>query len=222
MEAKKINYDTIFTEFLKTIDLDNKPTLFLHACCAPCLTYPLSILSRYFKVTVGYINHNIYPLSEFDKRQNEVIRFIKEYSRDNDLHIDFVSVPNDYKIFLEEVKGHELDKEGGDRCEICHRLRMRLAYEYASKNNFDYFTTVMTVSSKKPSRMLNEIGLELQKTYTNTKFIVADFKKRDGQLKGINIGKQYNLYRQDYCGCSFSLLARQEYLKRKAEEQENN
>ena len=87
---------------------------------------------------------------------------------------------------------------------LCHRYRMDLAYSYASKNNFDYFTTVMTVSSKKPSQILNEIGIELSKKYVNTKFLEADFKKENGQLIGINIAKKYNLYRQCYCGCEFS------------------
>lgn len=200
---EKINYNERFKEFIKTLG-DKKPSLLLHACCGPCLTYPLSVLVKYFNVTVLYVNPNIYPKEEYELRYKEVKRFVEEYSKDEGIKIDLVKEDVPYEEYLDVVKGHEGDLEGGYRCLLCHRYRMDLAYSYASKNNFEYFTTVMTVSSKKPSQILNEIGIELSKKYVNTKFLESDFKKENGQLIGIKIAKKYNLYRQCYCGCEFS------------------
>lgn len=200
---EKINYNERFKDTIKKLG-ENKPSLLLHACCGPCLTYPLSILVKHFKVTVLYVNPNIYPKEEYELRYREVKRFVEEYQKDENVSIELVKEDVPYEDYLNIVKGHEKDLEGGQRCLLCHEYRMDLAYSYASKNNFDYFTTVMTVSSKKPSQILNEIGLELSKKYVNTKFLEADFKKENGQLIGINIAKKYNLYRQCYCGCEFS------------------
>ncbi len=200
---EKINYNERFKDTIKKLG-ENKPSLLLHACCGPCLTYPLSILVKHFKVTVLYVNPNIYPKEEYELRYREVKRFVEEYQKDENVSIELVKEDVPYEDYFNIVKGHEKDLEGGQRCLLCHEYRMDLAYSYASKNNFDYFTTVMTVSSKKPSQILNEIGLELSKKYVNTKFLEADFKKENGQLIGINIAKKYNLYRQCYCGCEFS------------------
>ena len=200
---EKINYNERFKDTIKKLG-ENKPSLLLHACCGPCLTYPLSILVKHFKVTVLYVNPNIYPKEEYELRYREVKRFVEEYQKDENVSIELVKEDVPYEDYLNIVKGHEKDLEGGQRCLLCHEYRMDLAYSYASKNNFDYFTTVMTVSSKKPSQTLNEIGNELSKKYLNTKFLEADFKKENGQLIGINIAKKYNLYRQCYCGCEFS------------------
>ena len=200
---EKINYNERFKDTIKKLG-ENKPSLLLHACCGPCLTYPLSILVKHFKVTVLYVNPNIYTKEEYELRYREVKRFVEEYQKDENVSIELVKEDVPYEDYLNIVKGHEKDLEGGQRCLLCHEYRMDLAYSYASKNNFDYFTTVMTVSSKKPSQTLNEIGNELSKKYLNTKFLEADFKKENGQLIGINIAKKYNLYRQCYCGCEFS------------------
>lgn len=212
---QKINYNTIYKEFVNKLDANKKPTLFLHACCGPCSTYPLVELLKHFKVTVGFINPNIYPESEHELRFKELKRFVEEVNKESEETVELVKYDYDYKTFLRAVKGHELDKEGGDRCTICHRLRLSQSYEYASNNNFDYFATVMTVSSKKPSILINQIGYDLQKKYTNTIYVPSDFKKEDGTLKGIKICKRYNLYRQNYCGCSFSKKEREKILNSK-------
>jgi predicted adenine nucleotide alpha hydrolase (AANH) superfamily ATPase len=211
MTEKKIDYNLEFKNFLKGLDLSKgKSKLFLHACCGPCLTYPLSVLSEYFEVTVGYINPNIYPEAEHQKRLDELKRFVSAFNKDKGTDVQVISFPYDYQDYLKAVKGHESDKEGGERCTLCHSLRLSESFEYAAQHGFPYFTTVMTVSSHKPSALLNEIGEDLQKKYPETKFICADFKKEDGQLKGIKIAKAYSLYRQNYCGCSFSLKEREE------------
>lgn len=216
METKNNNYNQEFKDFVNQLDLSaGKPTLFLHACCGPCLTYPLTILVKYFKVTVGYINPNIYPKEEYYHRLSELKRFAKTISKQIGEKISIVSLPYDYEIYLNAIKGHEKDLEGGERCTICHSLRLDLSFKYAYEHHFDYFTTVMSVSSRKPSVLLNQICLDLQEKYPLTKYIPADFKKEDGQLKGIKLAKTINLYRQNYCGCSFSRDAREEFDKSK-------
>lgn len=216
MNNQKENYNEDFKKALLSLPKSQKkPSLFLHACCGPCLAYPLSILIKYFNVTVGYLNPNIYPETEYLKRLEELKKLVKAFSEDSGEEIAVVSFPYDYQVYLQAVKGHEQDKEGGQRCTICHTLRLEESFKYAAENHFDYFTTVMTVSSKKPSALLNEICLALQTKYPETKYLPSDFKKEDGTLKGINISKKYHLYRQNYCGCSFSLKAREEYEKSK-------
>jgi len=212
----KEDFNLDFKEEIEKIKKSGeKHTLFLHACCGPCLTYPLSVLVKYFKVTVGYINPNIYPEEEHQKRLDNLIRFVDGLNQENGTDVKVISFPYDYEDYLKAVKGHEEDKEGGERCTICQTLRLEESFKYADDNHFDYFTTVMTVSSKKPSALLNEICLGLQKKYPSTKFLKSDFKKEDGQLKGIKLAKEFYLYRQNYCGCSFSLKARREYEEEK-------
>jgi predicted adenine nucleotide alpha hydrolase (AANH) superfamily ATPase len=206
---EKKNFNNIYKEFVNTLDNKEKPTLFLHACCGPCLTYPLTELIKHFKVTVGYINPNIFPKSEHELRYQELKRFVEELNKNNGAQVELIKYDYDYNCFLSAVAGHELDKEGGERCTICHELRLSQSYEYASNHHFDYFTSVMTVSSKKPSALLNQIGFELEKKYPQTHYIPTDFKKENGTLKGIIICKDYNLYRQNYCGCSFSKRERE-------------
>lgn len=190
-----------------------KPSLFLHACCGPCLTYPLSVLVKHFKVTVGFFNPNIQPIEEYEKRLDTLKIFLKEYSKDINIEIPLVVNEEDFVKYKKEFKDRINDKEGGQTCLRCHAYRMREAYEYASKHNFDYFTTVMTVSCKKPSKELNEIALKLEEEFLPTKYLYSDFKKENGQKIGIDIAKKYSLYRQDYCGCIPSLLERIEYKK---------
>lgn len=210
-------YNQEFKELIKEVDaLKEKPTLFLHACCGPCLTYPLSILLDHFKVTVGFFNPNIQPLEEYQKRLKTLQDFIKAYSQFRKKDIPLIINEDDFekynRLFAERIN----DQEGGKTCLRCHAYRMGLAYEYANDHHFDYFTTVMTVSCKKPSKELNEIAEKLALKYPNTKYLYSDFKKENGQYKGILIAKEYQLYRQDYCGCLVSLKEREEYKKKKA------
>ena len=219
-KESKDYYNQKFKELLREVDsLEKKPTLFLHACCGPCLTYPLSILSEHFDVTVGFFNPNIQPYEEYLKRLNTLKDFISRYGKDHNYNIPLVVNEEDFakydRIFFDRVK----DKEGGMVCLRCHAYRMGLAYEYAYQHHFDYFTTVMTVSCKKPSRELNEIAFRLSEKYPTTKYLYSDFKKENGQLKGILIAREYHLYRQDYCGCLPSLHEREEYKRKKEEEE---
>lgn len=206
---RKDYYQRKYLSLIDEIDKSGKrPTLFLHACCGPCLTYPLSILIDHFDVTVGFFNPNIYPLEEYQKRLDTLTRFIEEYSKARGVRIPLVVNEEDFLKYQKAFEKRKDDYEGGKTCLACHAYRMGLAYQYAFEHHFDYFATVMTVSCKKPSRELNEIAEKLSLQYPTTKYLYSDFKKDNGQLKGILISKEYDLYRQDYCGCLPSLEER--------------
>ncbi len=210
------NYNQEFKETIKEIENSGvKPTLFLHACCGPCLAYPLSILLPHFNLTIGFINPNIQPLSEYQKRLFNLEKLIQGYVRDHKEQVRVVLMNEDFDKYNELFKDRESDFEGGQVCLRCHAYRMNLSYKYACLHHYDYFTTVMTVSCKKPSRELNEIGIRLSEVYKNTKYLYSDFKKEDGQLKGIRISNSYDIYRQNYCGCLVSLKEREKQTKEK-------
>ena len=208
--------DFLFWETLKRDEKEKrKKKLFLHACCGPCLTYPFSLLCRVYDVTVGYINPNIQPLSEYDRREETLQSFLFRYSRDENVSYSLVTIKEDFETYRERFQCRYKDRENGMTCLLCHEYRMDLSYRYAHEHGFDLFTTVMTVSSKKPSRNLNDIGERLSHKYPGTSYLFSDFKKHDGQLKGIQIARKYGLYRQNYCGCFASLLEREEILSKK-------
>lgn len=215
MEQNK-NYNLVYKETVNKLVLSKKrPTLFLHACCGPCLTYPLTELVNYFAVTVGYINQNIYPEEEYKLREKELLRFVEEFNREKNLDIKVIRTPYEYEKLAPEFRKYGAEPEGGNRCTFCHYIRMSLAYRYAYEHSFNYFATVMTVSSKKPSQTINEIGIKLEQVYgEKTNFLQSDFKKENGQLRGIMIAKEHHLYRQCYCGCEFSLQARQRQIEK--------
>ncbi len=194
----KVNYDKLLEELISKLDC--KPKLLLHSCCGPCSSYVITYLKDYFDITILYYNPNIEPKEEYIKRKNEQIKLIDELKYDN-LHI--MDIDYDNNSFKDVVVGHENDKEGGERCHICYRLRLDKVAKIAKENIFDYFCTTLTVSPYKNSYIINEIGYDLEKKY-NIKWLVSDFKKKDGYKKSIMLSKEYNLYRQNYCGCLFS------------------
>lgn len=197
-------------ELEKTINnhvkIGETPTLFLHSCCAPCSSYVLEYLSQYFKITVFYYNPNIYPDDEYYKRVEEQKQFIKLFPAKN--KIDFVEGNFDKDRFYAMAKGLENVREGGERCFGCYELRLREAAQKAKDLGFDYFTTTLSISPLKNAAKLNEIGLKLEKEY-GIKYLVSDFKKKNGYKRSVEISNQYNMYRQDYCGCIFSKQERQ-------------
>lgn len=177
------------------------PTLFLHSCCAPCSSYVLEYLSRYFSITVFYYNPNISPASEYEERAREVERLIRELPAENPIRLEVGTY--EPERFYEAVKGHETDPEGGDRCGLCFALRLEEAARLAARGGFDWFTTTLTISPLKNAPLLNAIGEEMGEKY-GVKFLNSDFKKRDGYKRSIELSAQYHLYRQNYCGCVFS------------------
>lgn len=188
------------------------PTLFLHSCCAPCSSYVLEYLSQYFKITVFYYNPNIYPDDEYYKRVEEQKKFIERFTAKN--KIDFVEGIFDKDRFYAMAKGLENVPEGGERCFLCYELRLREAAEYAKARNMDYFTTTLSISPLKNAEKLNEIGLNLANEY-GIKYLVSDFKKKNGYKRSTELSKQYGIYRQDYCGCIFSKQERELQIKNK-------
>ena len=196
-----MNYQIVLTETLK--NLDGKKRLLLHACCAPCSSYVIEYLSKYFDITILYYNPNIDTEEEFNKRLNELKRFVSEFKTENEVKV--VSLGYDNQEYLDEIKGLENEKEGGSRCYKCFKMRLTKACLYAKENKFDYFTTTLTISPLKNSKVLNEIGSELEQEY-NMPYLYSDFKKKEGYKRSIVLSRIYNLYRQDYCGCKFSKL----------------
>ena len=205
-----INSYNEFINFIK--NLDNKPRLLVHACCAPCSSHTLLLLKNYFDIDVFYSNDNIYPYSEYEHRLNEIIDFTKKIdSSINVLYEDYNE--DDYN---NAVKGLEHLGEKTKRCYECYKLRMEKTAKYAKDNNYDYFTTTLSISPHKIERWINEIGYDLENKY-NVKYLYSNFKKEDGYKHSIELSKEYNLYRQDYCGCKYSLEERNIYDRAKEE-----
>lgn len=206
----KINYQNELDRTLCDIErAGTTPTLLLHSCCAPCSSYVLEYLSRYFKITVFYYNPNIYPEEEFYKRRSEQERFISELPAKNP--ISFMGTEHMSEDFYRAVKGLEHIREGGERCFACYRLRLEESAAAARDMGADYFTTTLSISPMKNARKLNEIGGELGEKY-GVKYLFSDFKKRNGYKRSTELSKEYGIYRQNYCGCVFSLRERTERL----------
>ena len=194
----KENYNNLFKN--EVANFDKKHSILLHSCCAPCSSHVISVLKDYFDITILYYNPNISPIQEYEKRKQEQINFIKQL----DCGIKIMDCDYDNDVYEECIKGLENEKEGGARCLKCFRLRLEKTAKLASINNFDYFCTTLTVSSYKNSQVINNIGKELMNIY-NVKWLYSDFKKEEGYKHSIVLSKQYNLYRQDYCGCIYSI-----------------
>ena len=197
-----MNYHKVLEAKLIEIKNSNSvPTLLLHACCAPCSSYTLEYLSKYFKITIYYYNPNIHPKEEYERRINELKKFIKEFKTENSLNlIEEYYQPDEY---FNTVKGLENLGEKSSRCYECYKLRMEKSAIYAKQNNFDYFTTTLSISPYKVSSWINEIGEDLQ-TKHSINYLYADFKKNNGYKRSLELSEKYNLYRQDYCGCIYS------------------
>ena len=209
MAFDNFTYYRMMEESLKEIKkLDKKPSLLLHSCCAPCNAYPLELLVEYFDLTLMYNNSNIYPFEEYSRRLDELKKYVDFINNKYNVNIKMIETPYINEDFTKLLEPYKEQKEGQDRCKLCYKVRMNEAYKYASENNFDYFTTVMTISRQKNSIVLNNIGIELSKLYPNTKYFISDFKKNKGIDKGLEIAKEHNMYRQDYCGCIYSYNSR--------------
>ena len=197
----KINYQAELDKLIAQLDKNAPPSLLLHSCCAPCSSYVLEYLSRFFRITVFYYNPNIYPEEEFYKRCKEQERFIDLLPSSNP--IDFIGSEHMSERFYSAVKGLEHIREGGERCFLCYELRLREAAQLAKEGGFDFFTTTLTISPLKNAQKLNEIGQQLAEEY-GVAYLLSDFKKKGGYQRSIELSKEHGLYRQDYCGCAFS------------------
>ena len=197
------NYQKVMESILAWLPQEgDKPRLLLHSCCGPCSSYVLECLAAHFRVTVDYYNPNIFPAEEFEKRLSEQRRLLAEMPLPT--KAELIADPYDEAEFLDAVKGLEAEPEGGKRCAVCYRLRLEHTAKRAAAEGFDFFTTTLTVSPYKHADVLNEIGKELAKT-VGVPYLFSDFKKKDGYKRSCTLAAEYGLYRQDYCGCRFSL-----------------
>lgn len=198
----KVNYQKELDKVIEKIQREGiTPTLLLHVCCAPCSSYCLEYLSQYFKITVFFYNPNISFKEEYEYRLSEEKRLIGEMKFKNPVEIiDSRYEPNE---FFSAVKGLENEPEGGRRCLECFRLRLRESCKKAKEIGADYITTTLTISPLKNAQALNEIGSECAKEY-GVSWLFSDFKKREGYKRSIVLSQEYDLYRQNYCGCVFS------------------
>lgn len=202
----KKNYRREQEKILAGFDGARPPRLLLHSCCAPCSSAVLEFLSQYMEITVFYFNPNIYPEEEFLHRINEQKRLIAELPCKNPVKFTERGWQSDR--FYEAVRGLEDVPEGGERCFACYRLRLEETAKLAAAEGYDWFTTTLSVSPYKNAEKLNEIGAELAERY-GVRHLPADFKKKDGYRRSIELSAQYGLYRQNYCGCIFSQRERQ-------------
>ena len=198
----KINY-SLETE--KIIQYNKRehilPSLLLHACCAPCSSACLEYLFENFDITVFYYNPNISPKTEFDKRLEEEKRLVAEMLPASEIKV--IEGSYNYNDFLQIAAGLEDVPEGGERCFKCYQLRLEETARLAKEKGFDYFCTTLSISPLKNSQKINEIGYETSEKY-GVKWLPSDFKKKEGYKRSIELSRQYNLYRQNFCGCVFS------------------
>ena len=181
-----------------------KKKILLQSCCAPCSTAVIERLIDDYDITILYYNPNIYPEEEYLKRKNEELKYIEIFNKKNTDKIKFFDCDYESEKFYQKTKGFEKEREGGARCAICFRLRLEKTAELAKQNNFDIFGTTLTVSPHKNAELINAIGTELQKEY-DIEFLVSNFKKQNGYKRSVELAKENDLYRQNYCGCEYAL-----------------
>lgn len=199
----KTNFQLVMEEEFKKIEsTGEKPVLLLQCCCAPCSSYVLEALKEHFNLKLYFYNPNIYPREEYEKRLSQMPKLI--FNTDCPNGVEIIDAQYNQQDFLDAVKGLENEPEGGARCEKCFELRLGEAAKKAAEINADYFCTTLTVSPHKNSPLLNKIGLEAEKKY-GVRFLCSDFKKKEGYKRSTILSQEYGLYRQNYCGCQFSM-----------------
>lgn len=182
-----------------------KKSLLLHSCCAPCSSYVLEYLTEFFNITVLFYNPNMIDEDEFEKRYKEQVKINEAIEAD----INLVKIPYESNVFYETIKGYETVKEGGERCTKCFELRLTEAARYAKSHKFDYFTTSLSISPMKNAELLNTLGQSIAKKF-DVRYLVSDFKKKNGYKRSVELSRTHDLYRQDYCGCIYSKIEREQ------------
>lgn len=194
-----MNYDRQLDNIICELN-GKKPSLLLHACCAPCSSYVLEYLNPHFDITLFFSNPNISPEEEYQKRLCELKRLVLE------MGLSVKIIEDDYspKDFFDMAKGLETLPEGGERCRKCYQLRLHKTAALAKQGGFDCFCTTLSISPYKNAQWINEIGEELSKEF-GVPFLPSDFKKKNGYKRSIELSRKYDLYRQNFCGCVFSM-----------------
>lgn len=207
MPGPSRNYAKELERLIQKLQQEGKvPRLLLHACCAPCSSAVLEYLSQYFAITLLYYNPNIAPLEEYQKREAELRRLVSQMKFTHP--VELLPCQYDGQAFVQAARGLEGEPEGGKRCEACFRLRLRYAAQEAARMRFDYYTTTLSISPMKNAPLLNQLGEEIGREF-GVAHLPSDFKKKDGYKRSVQLSKEYDLYRQDYCGCAFSKAQRQ-------------
>ncbi|NYV27962.1 epoxyqueuosine reductase QueH [Streptobacillus felis] len=213
-----INYHTVLEKMIKNWkNSEKKPRILLHSCCAPCSTYTLEFLCQYADVTILFANSNIHPKQEYIKRSEVQQKFIEDFNNKTGNKVGYIEDEYNPKHFLELTKGQEKEPEGGNRCVTCFQMRLDIVAKYAKELNYDYFGSAITLSPKKNSKLINELGFEVQEIY-NVKYLPSDFKKNNGYKRSIEMCNEYDVYRQCYCGCIFAL---NDQIKQQKEREKN-
>ncbi len=222
--SQKHNYQKFLDETIEKIKVlkeEKKQTLLLHACCGPCSSYVIETLAKYFDITIYYYNPNIHPQKEYYRRLNELRKFLKDFPDAINNKVKLIEDsynPEDFFTATNVRSETELqnEPEKGERCRRCYKFRMERAWNYAIQNNFDWFTTTLSISPHKDSEKINTIGKELEELVFSpvsdkqtaadikTRYLFSDFKKKGGFLRSTQLSTEYGLWRQDYCGCVFS------------------
>lgn len=225
---KKINYQKNLDELLAGLESEQKqadfsqhapkPSLLLHACCGPCSSYVLEYLSKYFQITVLYYNPNIYPQAEYERRLAELKKLYEVFPPALETGVKLVECEYDPEQFYEAVGVRDepelaSEPEKGERCRHCYKFRLERAAAYAVKNHFDYFCTSLSISPFKDAVKINELGVEIEgrllaataTSEKSPKWLFSDFKKKGGFKRSLELSKEYGMYRQDYCGCVYSM-----------------
>ena len=214
MQNKKTDYQKQLDQKLLQIAAESvRPKLLLHACCGPCSSYVLEYLCSYFEITVLFYNPNIYPAAEYERRLEELKKFYTKFVPAKNVVV--VEAPYDPEVFYKAVGTREQpelahEPERGERCRRCYEMRLRYSYNYAAAHNFDYFCTTLSISPFKDADMINEIGNALAvpavpEPVEGPHWLPSDFKKKNGFKRSLELSAEYNLYRQEYCGCIYSL-----------------
>ena len=226
---QKINYQKILDELIAELSAAGlRPSLLLHACCGPCSSYVLEYLSKYFQITVLYYNPNIYPQEEYERRLAELKKLYEVFPPALDTGVKVVECEYDPEQFYDAVgvRGEpELatEPEKGERCRRCYKFRLERAVAYAAENHFDYFCTSLSISPFKDAVKINELGVEIERSLlaesgtwatstTSPKWLFSDFKKKGGFKRSLELSEEYGMYRQDYCGCIYSMKNKKEKI----------
>lgn len=212
------NYSQQLSKLIEKLQKEGKvPHLLLHACCAPCSSHCLEYLSKYFRITVFYYNPNISPKEEYALRIEEIKRFVKEFKAEN--KITLIEGKYEPERYFKTIKGFEEEPEGGKRCELCFKLRLSESAKLAKELNADYYTTTLSISPLKNAELLNQIGKE-EGDAVGITHLPSDFKKKGGYARSIELSKEYNLYRQNFCGCVYSMQEAKEREAKKIAKEE--
>ncbi|MEE0887404.1 MAG: epoxyqueuosine reductase QueH [Treponema sp.] len=211
-KSAKQNYQKELDKTIESLVVSTtRPSLLLHACCGPCSSYVLEYLANFFDITIFYYNPNIFPKEEYERRLEELKNLLSRFPAAFKNNVKVVEQNYDPEEFYSalEIKNHPEfadEPEKGERCHRCYEFRLKKAYEYAFSHNFEYFCTTLSISPFKDAEKINTIGKELCNSTKNPKWLISDFKKKGGFKRSLELSEEYNLYRQQYCGCVYSKI----------------